>query len=196
MKSMERSLNFSMARIGAAMAIALVGFALMVQATAAQSPPSPPSRFVGTVRIDGQNAQPGTVIEARIGNTTCGVTTVFSAGSESRYTVDSPAIDPAGTPNCGADGSAVNFYVAGKLANETGTWRNYQLNTVNLTVSSAAATPSTPGAGATPTRTPAPPTAGTGTGTGSANVPLVEVMLVAAALGLAGMGLAARSRRS
>jgi len=183
-----------MARIGAAMAIALVGFALLVQATAAQSPPSPPSRFVGTVRVDGQNAASGTLIEVRIGSTTCGVTTVFGAGSEARYAVDSPAMDPGGSPNCGVDGSVVNFYVAGKLANETGTWRNYQLNTVNLTVSSAAATPTTPGA--TPTRTPAAPSAGTGTGTGTANVPLVEVMLVAAALGLAGMGLAARSRRS
>jgi hypothetical protein len=159
----------------------------------AQSPPTPPSRFVGSVRVDGANATAGTTIEARIGATTCGVTTVFAASGEARYALDSPALEPTQNPNCGTDGSVVTFFVGGRQANETGTWRNYQLNTVNLTVTTQT-TPTTPGA--TPTRTPAAPVAGTtGASTSGASMPLMELMLVASALGLVGVGIAARVRK-
>jgi hypothetical protein len=137
--------------------------ALAVSPAFAESPPSPPARFVGTVTVNGAPAAAGTTVEAKIGSTTCGVTSVFMSGAEARYTLDSPALDPAATPNCGTDGAAVTFFVGGQQAAETGSWKNYQLNTVNLTVGAATptvTTTSTPGTTATATTTPRGPAAG------------------------------------
>lgn len=178
-------------QIGLAAVAAAVASALVVSVAGAQSPPTPPSRFVGSVTVNGQQAAAGTTIEARIGNTTCGTTTVFMASGQARYALDSPALDPAQFPACGTDGAVVTFFVGGQQANETGSWANYQLNTVNLTVT--AQTPTTPGA--SPTATPRPPVAGNASGGGVTEAPVLEVVLVATALGLAGVGLAARARR-
>lgn len=180
--------------VSAVVAAAIAG-ALVVSVAGAQSPPNPPSRFVGSVTVNGAQPPAGTLIEARIGTATCGVATVFYAGGQARYTLDSPALEPSSSPGCGIDGSSVAFYVGGQKANETGSWANYRLNTVDLTITA----PVTPVATAVPTttpgRTPAPPVAGNGPASGS-SLPLVEFMLLAAALGLAGVGAAARVRNS
>jgi hypothetical protein len=176
-------------QLALAAVVALMASMAVVAVAGAQSPPSPPSRFVGNVTVLGAPAAPGTVIEARIGNTTCGVSTVFMSGAEARYTLDSPALDPAQNPACGVDGSTVSFFVGGQKANETGSWANYRLNTVNLTVSAAPT--------ATPTKTPAAPVAGTtDTTADGSSAPLVELMLLAAAFGLSGVAIAARVRKS
>lgn len=184
-------------RIAAATVAAAIGAAMVLNIAAAQSPPSPPSRFVGVVTLNGQPATPGTVVEARIGGVSCGATTVFSANGQSRYTLDSPALDPALSPGCGTDGATVTFFVAGQQAAETGAWRNYQLNTVDLTANAATPVPATPTAQPTTPATPQPPVAGTGAAQASDGAPsLLELSLVAAALGLGGVALAARSRRA
>lgn len=163
----------------------LLGFAGAFSASeaSAESPPNPPSRFGGSVLVDGKAPVAGTTIEAKIGTATCGVTTVFMNGAEARYILNSPALDPGATPNCGTDGAVVTFYVGGKKANETGTWRNYDFNTVNLTVT-------------TPTPTPKPPSTGSGTVSGSG----AEAAWLFAAFGLAalafGIGGATVARRS
>lgn len=160
--------------------------ALGASTVSAESPPSPPARFVGSVKVDGAAPANGTLIELRIGSTTCGATTVFSAGGEARYAVDSPALDPAATPNCGVDGAAVTFYIGGKKANETGSWKNYQLNTVNLTYT-------TP----TVTSTPKPPTTGDTVATASSNTAswlYAALGLGALAFGVGGATVARRSR--
>ncbi|MEO8541502.1 MAG: hypothetical protein ABI577_17295 [bacterium] len=161
----------------------------------AESPPNPPSRFVGNVKIDGANAPAGTTIEAKIGTTTCGVATAFTASGETRYALDSPALDPGANPNCGTDGAVVTFYIGGKLANETGKWANYQLGTVNLTYTTPVAT-TTPGAGATPSLTPKPPVTGnTGTSGESAAIWLFAILgMGALAFGVGGVTVARRSR--
>ena len=170
--------------------------ALSATTVSAESPPNPPSRFVGSVLVDGQTAASGTLIEARIGSTTCGASTVFMAGGEARYVLDSPALDPGATPNCGVDGAVVTFYVGGRLASETGTWHNYQLNTVNLSVVTATVT-TTPGAG-TPTAsvTPRPPVVGNtfGESSDSANWLFAVLGIGALALGAGGVTVARRSR--
>ena len=170
--------------------VALAATTMLATVALAQSPPAPPARYVGNVRVDGANATVGTVIEARIGNAACGTSSVFASGSESRYALDAPALDPSTAPGCGADGAVVTFYVGGRLANETATWINYQLNTVNLTVASAPTT-ATPAPGTTPApaTTPRPPTTGTGPSDGS-TAPSMEMLLVAAAIGLTGAGVA------
>lgn len=187
MSSLSRTIRNT---VSAVVAAAIAG-ALVVSVAGAQSPPNPPSRFVGSVTVNGAQPPAGTLIEARIGTATCGVSTVFYASGQARYTLDSPALDPSSSPGCGTDGSIVAFYVGGQKANETGSWANYRLNTVDLTITA----PVTPAATVTPTKTPAPPVAGTGAAGGS-SLPLLEFMLLAAAVGLAGVGVAARVRNS
>jgi hypothetical protein len=154
---------------------------------AAESPPAPPARFVGTVKVDGANVAAGTLIEARIGSATCGIGATFNFGSDSRYQLDSPALDPGATPNCGTDGAVVTFYIGGKKAAETGSWRNFDLNTVNLTYT-------TP----TPAPTPKPPVVGNGTqdngSGGSANWLFAVLGLGVLGFGLGGVAVARRVR--
>ena len=180
--------------LAAVLGVVLLGISGSFNATtvSAESPPSPPARFVGSVLSDGKSATPGTSIELHIGNTTCGVTPVFTASGESRYAVDSPALDPGATPNCGVDGAVVTFWSAGRKANETGIWHNYQLNTVNLTFTTAVASPS---AAATPK---APPT-GSGLGStgseGTATWLFVMLGFGALAFGVGGVTAARKSGR-
>lgn len=187
------------------LSLAMLGTAL------ADSPPAPPARFVGSVMVNGAPATAGTAITAVIGSTTCGTTAVFMSGAEARYTLDSPALDPGATPNCGTDGATVSFTVGGQKANETGVWHSYQLNTVNLTVSAAttatptatttapatatatttATTPTSGGGGGggtapTATRTPAGPATGSGTVNSSSSSS--SWYLIAAALGVISLG--------
>ena len=174
--------------------------ALGVSSALAESPPNPPSRFVGKVTVNGAPATAGTTIEAVIGTTTCGLGSVFMAGSEARYVVDSPALDPGANPNCGTDGAVVTFRVAGSLANETGSWKNYQLNPVNLTVGGTVATPTATappaGATATPSRVPSAPASGTGPSQGSGLDLWVVVPILGAALAVSGGLFAVRARNT
>ena len=80
--------------------VALLGASGTFNATdaAAESPPAPPARFVGTVLVDGQQPAAGTVIEARVGATSCGVSSTYSQGSAMWYAVDVAALDPGANP--------------------------------------------------------------------------------------------------
>jgi hypothetical protein len=173
--------------LAAVLGLVLLGLSGTFGATkvSAESPPAPAARFTGTVLVDGVAPAAGTTIEAKIGSATCGVTTTFANGAESRYRLDSPALDPGANPNCGTDGAAVTFYVGGKKANETGTWRNYDLNQLNLTVT-------TP----TPTTTPKPPSTGSvGASDGSAATWLFAILgLGALAFSAGGVAVARRGR--
>lgn len=178
--------------LGGGMLAAVLGAFLFANVAFAESPPNPPARFVGSVLVDGQAPAGGTLIEARIGSSTCGATTVFMSGSEARYVLDSPALDPGANPNCGVDGAVVTFYIGGKKANETGSWKNYQLNTVNLSY-----TTPTPSASASPSVTPkAPVTGTTGPATDSSSAAWLYAVLGLGALafGVGGATVARRSR--
>jgi hypothetical protein len=176
---------------------AVLGIALFAAAgtlgastVSAESPPNPPARFAGTVTIDGQPAPAGTVIEARIGNAACGVTQVFTQGGQSRYVLDVPALDPGANPNCGVDGAVVTFYIGGKKAAETGSWKNYQLNELNLTYT-------TPTPTASPSPTARPPATGntvTTDGGASASWLLAIAGLGILAFGVSGIAVARRAR--
>ena len=179
--------------LAAVLGVALLGLAGTFGATtvSAESPPNPPARFVGSVLVDGVAPAAGTTIEARIGNASCGVTTTFNAGGESRYVVDSPALDPGANPNCGVEGAVVSFYIGGKKAAETGSWKNYELNTVNLTYTTptvtVTATPKGPVTGNTPV-------IGTASSDSAATWLFVALGLGALAFGVGGATVARRSR--
>lgn len=186
-----KSLSQTMTRPGLALAAALLLALASFSVSLAQSPPNPPARFVGSVMVDGAPAPAGTTVEVRIGSATCGVTTVFMSGSEARYVVDSPAVDPATAPNCGTEASTVSFYVGGRLATQTAPWRNWELNQVNLTVVAAATTTPT----AVATATPRPPVAGDSVASGQGFSPLwIAGMAGLAIIGFAGMSWAAVRR--
>lgn len=174
-------------KLGGVGLAAVLGVVLLgATAALAESPPNPPARFVGSVLVDGVQPAAGTTIEAKIGSTTCGVTTTFSASGQSRYVVDSPALDPGANPNCGTEGAVVTFYIGGKKADQTGSWKNYQLNTVDLTYT----TPP-------PSATPKAPTTGSSVSTGSeaSSAWLFVVLgLGALAFGVGGVTAARRSR--
>ncbi len=169
---------------GAFVALLLLGVVGAATPTAeAQSPPSRPARFVGSVTVDGVAPAAGTVIQVKIGDASCGTTSVFIANGESRYAFDVPARDPGSAPNCGEDGATVSFYIGDRAADQTGSWRDYDINILNLT-----ATGPTPGA----------PTTGSGlasTGGASGASWLFAVLgIVALAAGLGGVSAVRRSR--
>ncbi len=177
-------------KLGAALVTALIAGGSITGGALAQSAPEPPSRFAGTVTIDGQPAAPGTPVEARVGDVSCGVTTVFASGGQSRYVID--VASAASQPGCGTPGATVTFVVAGRPAGQVGSWRNFELSQLDLAVTSPTPTPTTAPA-ATPT--PRPPVAGTGLSSpgGPSGWWLVS-MAALASLGFAGMGWAASRR--
>jgi hypothetical protein len=191
---MEQTMTKVLKLLGGGSLVAILSVVLFAASAAAESPPSPPARFVGSVKVDGAAPAAGTLIEARIGNAACGSGAVFMSGSEARYTLDSPALDPGATPNCGVDGAVVTFYIGGKKANETGTWANYQLNTVNLTYTTPTATTGT----GTPSATPGAPVTGdtpiTSGDSASAAWLYAVLGLSALAFGVGGATVARRSR--
>lgn len=193
----------------------LVGSGALLSGTgAAHAEPVSPARFVGTVTIDGEDATSGTTVEARVNGASCGVTTVFISGGEARYALDVEASQPDGDAACGTDGADVTFYIGGMMAQETGSWHNYQLNTLNLTYVTPTPTPtptntpvpatSTPVVvvvTATPTPlppTPLPPDTGQGmdaeSGSGALGLLVVAVALGAVAFGVGGTVAARRGR--
>jgi len=170
---------------GSIAAVLLLGVAgaFAAETVSAESPPGRPARFVGSVTVDGAIPAAGTVIQAKVGDASCGTTSVFMASGEARYSLDVPARDPGSAPNCGEDGATVSLFVGGDAADQTGTWRDYDINILNLTV--------------TPPPTPEPPTTGTGIASsngGATSMMVAALGIVALAAGLGGVTAVRRSR--
>lgn len=113
---------------------ALVGV-LAVQTVAAQLPPT---RFFGTVTIDGAPAPPGTEIRAYINDIECGFRVTEQEGL---YGVD--AAHSNTIEGCGFDDldMTVTFTVNGVPANETGTFVQGTFVELNLSVGAGGAPP-------------------------------------------------------
>lgn len=178
------------AGLAGALGVFLFGLSGTIGASnaAAESPPAPPATFTGSVLVDGAAPAAGTVVEAKIGSASCGVTTVFLSGSEARYNLEVPALEPNNHPDCGVEGATVDFYVGGRKAQQTGSWLNYQLNKVDLTV----VTPTT-----TVTATPKPPSTGNGVAgdtTGGSSWLFAMLGLGVIAFGVSGFAVARRAR--
>ncbi len=195
--NVRKLLAGSVAVVLGALLLGLSGF--NAREVSAETPPAPPARFTGTVKVDGAAVAAGTLIEARIAGATCGATTTFMSGAAARYVLDSPADQP-GAAGCGAEGKVVSFYIGGKLAAETGSWLNYQLNLVDLTYVTPTPTPTatatTTAVPTTPSATPKPPSTGSGTESGSsaATMLFAALGLGALAFGMGGVVAARRSR--
>jgi hypothetical protein len=96
---------------------------------------TPPARFFGTAYLHGVPAQPGTVVEARIGGTFCGAGFVSASGL---YSVD---VASGGTVfGCGASGVPVSFTVGGLPAREVASYRGGEFIALDLTTGGRAFT--------------------------------------------------------
>jgi len=146
----------------------LLGFTGVFGATdvEAQAPPARPARFAGSVLIDGAPAPAGTTIEAFVNGNSCGVTSTFTEGGQARYVVDVQAEEPSGELDCGTLEDVVTFTIAGKPALESGLWRDYDINIVNLTYTTPTTQTATP-----TTAVPTTPTGGATTPAGGATTP-------------------------
>ena len=85
------------------------------------TPPTQPSGFWGTVKINGANVADGTVITAWIGAANCANDSVITFEGDTVYNLDVPAVD-AEHPNCGTTGAMVTFKIGEVTADQTGTW--------------------------------------------------------------------------
>lgn len=183
---MRRTVSNRVTLLMVAMVLGTVA-ALTASGAFAQSPPNPPSRFAGTVKVNGQNAAAGTTVEARVGAASCGITTVFLASGEARYVLDSPEGNAQTAPGCGSDGSNVTFLVGGVVAAESAPWRNYTLNVLNLTATTVTATPTKPA-------TPAAPVAGNAMAPAGGSMAWAWVLVVGVPLLLGAGAVGLRSR--
>ena len=100
-----------------------------VLVVSAQAPPTPPSRFVGSVLINGEQAPTGTTVLAQIGGVVCGSGAINTAG---KYVLDIDASE-----SCGTLGAVITFQVNGVQVKESGTWKNDQLSILDLTVTTS-----------------------------------------------------------
>lgn len=92
----------------------------------------PPHRFFGRVTLNGVAPPVGTVVEAYIGTTRCGVGQTTSGGN---YVLD---VDhTTSTPGCGTNGATITFRVSGITAAQTATFRDGGFEPLDLTASSA-----------------------------------------------------------
>jgi hypothetical protein len=190
--------------LAAVLALVLAGIFALTGSSPAQAdtPPNPPSRFAGTVTIDGAPAPLGTVIEARINGNTCAEPVlVFTSGADRRYVIDVFAFNPGQNQPCGSPGSTITFHAGALTATQTGSWDNSELQILNLTFVSPTPTPTATATGtapaATATKTPGPPKTGAGmesTSSGSGAWLLIALGLGAAALGAGGVAATRRAR--
>ena len=130
--------------------LVVVLLGMLAFTASAQTPPTPPSRFVGSATINGQEAPIGTTVIATIDGVPCGSGTVNAAG---KYVLDVVATD-----SCGSSVVTIAFVVSGFQAAEFGTWQNDQLNVLDLSVDTAVSVDTS----VSEVVVPAPPNTGSG----------------------------------
>ena len=113
-------------------ALLLAGIALQgtAGATIAQAPPT---RFYGTITINGAPAPAGTEVTAYVGDLLCGAS--LTAAADGFYFVD--VAHDVTIPGCGVESIEVRFSANGIVADETGYFRQGIFVNLNLSVSGA-----------------------------------------------------------
>jgi hypothetical protein len=134
------------------LAAAVVAFAAAgaAQVSLAQAPPT---RFFGSITVDGQPATSGTPIEVEINGRACGSGSARQVGM---YVADAQA--EGSIAGCGQPDSVVLFKVGQRYAAETGTFLSGEFKALNLTITGTGARPvvaAQPAAVASPSPSPA-----------------------------------------
>ncbi len=115
-----------------ALMLALFLIAAGVMPTYADEPPAMPHQFYGTVSLDGNPVQQGTLVEAFVNDVKQAETTVDAQG---RYGY-SPVFRVPGTA-----GATVTFQVGGVEADEDAIWESGKVQRLNLTIHEGAQPP-------------------------------------------------------
>src|SRR5215470_11727951 len=101
MRMIGRALTLPrLTRIAAPVTV-LLAAAWLPAVVKALAPPDAQGRFVGTVTLDGQPAPSGAIVQARINDVVCGMTTVFQDGAEARYVLN--VVADSALRGCGTD---------------------------------------------------------------------------------------------
>jgi hypothetical protein len=125
-RTLNRSTGRSAGKLTGALALLLaVCLLASVMPAYADEPPEMPHQFYGTVSLDGNPVQAGTLVEAFVNGVKQAETTVDGAG---RYGYN-PIFRVSGTA-----GAIVTFYVGGVLANETATWESGKVEELDLAI--------------------------------------------------------------
>jgi len=139
--------------------------------------PELPATFYGEVTLDGGVPPPGTDIRAFVNGNDCtqeGDDRFILVDGQGRYVIT--VVHLTQREGCGMDGATVRFFVGGRLAAQTGTWRNDGPQELDLAAAGAPVTVTAPAGSASS----APP-AGTATPTGTDAQPSGEASMTAAA---------------
>ena len=110
--------------------VLLAGIALQAVAGAAVAQ-APPTRFYGTITINGAPAPAGTEVTAYVGDLLCGAS--LTAADDGFYFVD--VAHDVTIPGCGVESTEVRFAVNGIGANESGYFRQGIFVNLDLSVS-------------------------------------------------------------
>lgn len=111
-------------------ALALGAFSLSALAGGAVAhAQTPPTRFYGTLSINGAVAPSGTTVTAYVNGNACGSVTTSDEG---RYVLD--AISSGTQEGCGNDGDAVTFQIGDGTAEQLGTFGTGNFALLDLSV--------------------------------------------------------------
>lgn len=106
------------------------------------APPILPSSFYGTVTVNGSYIADGTSISAWIDGIQYADTSTFTFEGKSVYTIEVPADNPStGVKDGGEEGDIIDFKIGSEEADQSGTWHTGTNVEINLTASTAPATP-------------------------------------------------------
>ncbi len=120
-------------KINRVILLCVAALLMLVVATVWAGPPTIPSSFYGTAKIDDQNVPMGTEVSARInGSRYAHVTVTLLYLGDTIYSLNIPG-DDVSTPGViegGQEGDTIVFYLGSLLAHPTGVWHvgNTQLN--------------------------------------------------------------------
>jgi hypothetical protein len=119
----------------------------------------PPTRFYGTVLLNGEVPPPDTVVEAYVGDVLCGAGIVQDLGDPigMGYLID--VFADAVQSGCGTDGVTVTFRVAGVLAYESGGFQTGSFVQLDLSADGEPAPPPSPAPEMPPVTEPEQPPA-------------------------------------
>jgi len=133
-RTVTRSAGLSASRLAGALALLLALFLIAggVMPAYADEPPPMPHQFYGTVRLDGNPVQQGTLVEAFVNDVKQAETTVDAQG---RYGYN-PIFRVPGTA-----GATVTFHIGGVEADEDATWESGKVQQLNLTIHEGAQPP-------------------------------------------------------
>ena len=110
------------------------GVPVMLSPLEEQADVFPPATYYGWVEpSDGFTPTVGSSVQAWIGDTLCGETSLVEHNEQLAYAIHVEATDPFEPDGCGEDGALVTFMVDGQEMNETPFWENGQSQYLSLT---------------------------------------------------------------